>query len=180
MNAQRRASLFIVILVISFDCILRARSKNAPIDAFPLDDEADDGYVMEDMNLVQSDQAEPRFLRMPYPYGHMQHHAASSTGGKHDQSKQRPPNLVLTKEITIKQGQLKGYVRVMHSQSGLRNVDQYLGIPYAAPPIGNGRFMAPGMYSSFLLMSCDAKAIPNETNMNENQTHSITWHFICA
>lgn len=49
-----------------------------------------------------------------------------------------------TREVLIKQGRLKGIVRVMHPQSGLKNVEQYLGIPYAEAPIGNKRFMPPG------------------------------------
>uniref|UniRef100_A0A1Q3G489 Putative esterase and lipase n=1 Tax=Culex tarsalis TaxID=7177 RepID=A0A1Q3G489_CULTA len=49
-----------------------------------------------------------------------------------------------TREVAVKQGRLKGIVRVMHPQSGLKNVDQYLGIPYAEAPVGSRRFMPPG------------------------------------
>lgn len=49
-----------------------------------------------------------------------------------------------TREIAVKQGRLKGAVRIMHPQSGLKNVDQFLGIPYAEAPIGSRRFMPPG------------------------------------
>ncbi|XP_055539107.1 uncharacterized protein LOC129726440 [Wyeomyia smithii] len=49
-----------------------------------------------------------------------------------------------TREVAVKQGRIKGVVRVMHPQSGLKNVDQYLGIPYAEAPVGSRRFMPPG------------------------------------
>ncbi|XP_059619830.1 neuroligin-4, X-linked [Phlebotomus argentipes] len=53
-------------------------------------------------------------------------------------------NFTLTRQIAIKQGILRGVVRHMHPQSGLRDVDQFLGIPYAEPPINSKRFMPPG------------------------------------
>uniref|UniRef100_A0A1A9VW81 COesterase domain-containing protein n=1 Tax=Glossina austeni TaxID=7395 RepID=A0A1A9VW81_GLOAU len=46
-------------------------------------------------------------------------------------------------EITIKQGRLIGIRRTFHSSTGLRDVDQYLGLPYAESPIGSRRFMPP-------------------------------------
>lgn len=49
----------------------------------------------------------------------------------------------MTREVLTKQGRLTGVVREMHVQSRLRNVDQFLGIPYAAPPVDSGRFMPP-------------------------------------
>lgn len=52
-------------------------------------------------------------------------------------------NSILTREIKIKQGRLKGIVRELKNKN-LRNVEVYLGIPYAAPPVGNLRFMPPG------------------------------------
>lgn len=60
------------------------------------------------------------------------------------------PDLIYTKDVVIKQGRIRGFVRIMHPQSGLRNVDQYLGIPYAEAPIAALRFMPPGTKSFFL------------------------------
>lgn len=53
--------------------------------------------------------------------------------------------LLYTKEIFIKQGRIKGIIRNFHPQTGLKDVDQYLGIPYAEAPTGSRRFMPPGM-----------------------------------
>lgn len=52
--------------------------------------------------------------------------------------------MVLSREVAIKQGRVKGVVRSMYTQSGLRDVNQYLGLPYAESPVGNKRFMPPG------------------------------------
>lgn len=49
-----------------------------------------------------------------------------------------------TREILVKEGRVKGVVRIMHPQSGLKNVDQFLGLPYAEAPVGSRRFMPPG------------------------------------
>lgn len=110
----------------------------------------DDGYVMEDMNQVQQDQ--PLYMRQPFFYGQMQKEpsAQEKFEQKRRIDKAQSPNLQLTKELLIKQGRLKGFVRTMHPQTGLKSVRQYLGIPYAAAPIGNGRFMPPGLFISFL------------------------------
>lgn len=104
----------------------------------------DDGYVMEDMSLLQNDQ--PAFMRSLYgqsqreqPLSHEKVEQNKRGGGP------LPQNTQFTKEVIIKQGRLKGHVRSMHPQTGLKNVRQYLGIPYAAAPIGNGRFMPPGI-----------------------------------
>uniref|UniRef100_A0A1B0CTL9 Carboxylesterase type B domain-containing protein n=2 Tax=Lutzomyia longipalpis TaxID=7200 RepID=A0A1B0CTL9_LUTLO len=58
--------------------------------------------------------------------------------------RQSQRNMTLTRQIAIKQGILRGVVRFMHPQSGLRDVDQFLGVPYAEPPINSKRFMPPG------------------------------------
>ncbi|XP_068155832.1 uncharacterized protein Nlg1 isoform X1 [Drosophila tropicalis] len=55
-----------------------------------------------------------------------------------------PDKLQYTKEIQIKQGRLMGITRRFQVTSGLREVDQYLGLPYAEAPTANRRFMPPG------------------------------------
>ena len=52
--------------------------------------------------------------------------------------------LSYTNEIYLKQGRIKGIVRNFQIQTGLRDVDQYLGIPYAEAPVGSRRFMPAG------------------------------------
>lgn len=41
------------------------------------------------------------------------------------------------------QGYLLGKSQVIHVGSGWRSIRQFLGIPYAAPPLGERRFSAP-------------------------------------
>lgn len=103
----------------------------------------DDGYVMEDMNLMQQDQ--------PYSPYH-RHHPFQMQKDYSTQEKRNLPqqNWQLTNAVQIKQGHLKGVIRPMHPHTGLRNVHQYLGIPYAAAPIGNGRFMPPGLCTPYI------------------------------
>jgi hypothetical protein len=48
-----------------------------------------------------------------------------------------------TREVQIKQGKLVGIVREMSVQLRLKNVHQFLGIPYAEAPIESRRFMPP-------------------------------------
>lgn len=48
-----------------------------------------------------------------------------------------------TREITLKQGRLKGVVRSLKNGK-LPPVEVFMGIPYAAPPVGSLRFMPPG------------------------------------
>lgn len=113
-----------------------------------------DEYVMEDMSLIQNDQPSLQHSRLKHSqqlFGHIQNEAPEPEPKKRMSS--LPGNVQFTKEILIKQGRLKGYVRIMHPQTGLKNVRQYLGIPYAAAPIGNGRFMPPGLYRYFFLSS---------------------------
>lgn len=116
---------------------------------------SEDGYVWEDMSLVQNDGPQDKYLRTPhsYGYGHIQRQLPAATERQEHKRKMgnAPPDLIYTKEIVTKQGRLKGFVRIMHPQTGLRNVDQYLGIPYAAAPIGNGRFMPPGNLHIYIL-----------------------------
>lgn len=49
----------------------------------------------------------------------------------------------MTREVQVKQGRVTGIVREMHSQSRLKNVDQFLGIPFAEAPVDSRRFMPP-------------------------------------
>lgn len=50
----------------------------------------------------------------------------------------------LTKEYHLRQGALRGFIVKPSRQYQLQNVEIFLGIPYAAPPVGNLRFMPPG------------------------------------
>lgn len=101
-----------------------------------------DGFVMEDMNIVQQDQPYQRQTFL----GQMQREPPAQ-----DPRKRlfHQTNVQLTREIVIKQGRLRGLVRSMHPQTGLKSVRQYLGIPYAAAPLGNARFMPPGLFPIF-------------------------------
>lgn len=49
-----------------------------------------------------------------------------------------------TREVQIKQGKVKGLIVEPRWNHALAGVEQYLGLPYAAPPIGEMRFMPPG------------------------------------
>ncbi|XP_034660110.1 uncharacterized protein LOC117896146 [Drosophila subobscura] len=72
--------------------------------------------------------------------------AAATTVTTHHPGRRHvvPDKLQYTKEIQIKQGRLMGITRRFQVTSGLREVDQYLGLPYAEAPTGNRRFMPPG------------------------------------
>lgn len=91
----------------------------------PSYDYQNDDYVVEDNELRQNDQPD-RHLRLPYSYGSIRKQPPQYEKHKFHQHRE-DPNVEYTKEVNIKQGRLKGMVRRMHAQSGLRNVDQYLG-----------------------------------------------------
>jgi len=55
-----------------------------------------------------------------------------------------PDKLQYTQEIQVKQGRLMGITRRFQVTSGLRQVDQFLGLPYAEAPTDGRRFMPPG------------------------------------
>lgn len=76
----------------------------------------------------------------------------------HNHHHQQQQDVEHTREITIKQGRVKGIVRAMYRDSGLRDVDQFLGLPYAEAPVGNKRFMPPGKTCSFTC--CNVSAFP--------------------
>lgn len=105
--------------------------------------ESNEEFILKSIEVAQSDQ--PAFLRTSFGHKQIEPTSPEKFEGK-KQGDNLPSNLQFTKEILIKQGRIKGYIRSMHSQTGLKNVRQYLGIPYAAAPVGNGRFMPPGDY----------------------------------
>ncbi|XP_055317248.1 uncharacterized protein LOC129576332 [Sitodiplosis mosellana] len=143
----------------------------------------DDEFVMEDMSLVQQDQ--PSFMRQPFDrlYGQMQREPPAQE--KFEQKRRtgngQLPNVQFTREVQIKQGRLKGLVRAMHPQTGLKNVRQYLGIPYAAAPIGNGRFMPPGAPPPWngLKMAVELSPVcpQNLPSLNNSQQHLTTGRY---
>ncbi|XP_034484812.1 uncharacterized protein LOC117789788 [Drosophila innubila] len=70
---------------------------------------------------------------------------SSGTSTHHPERRHvEPQKLQYTKEIQIKQGRLVGITRLFQVTSGLREVNQYLGLPYAEAPTGSRRFMPPG------------------------------------
>lgn len=82
---------------------------------------------------------------------------SSGTSTRHPERRHVVPDkLQYTKEIQIKQGRLMGITRRFQVTSGLGEVDQYLGIPYAEAPIGSRRFMPPGEYLATVLTSFSA------------------------
>lgn len=120
-------------------------SKNRKTKSASDTENYDDGFVVEDMNLVQQDQ--PLYMRQPLFYGQMQKEPSAQEKFEQKRRLGNGQSLQFTKELVIKQGRLKGFVRSMHPQTGLKSVRQYLGIPYAAAPIQNGRFMPPGLFT---------------------------------
>lgn len=79
---------------------------------------------------------------------------SSGTSTRHPERRHVVPDkLQYTKEIQIKQGRLMGITRRFQVTSGLAEVDQYLGIPYAEAPTGSRRFMPPGEYPARVLTS---------------------------
>lgn len=127
-----------------------ADEKDDAIRVVVGDNDGNDIEQQHQQDHMQSDQPHQQqhfygnFRRQPPHQNQQQQQQQQSPNHPHSSNHQDEPNVEYTKETLIKQGRLKGMVRVMHAQSGLHNVDQYLGIPYAAAPVGNGRFMPPG------------------------------------
>ncbi|XP_063372659.1 uncharacterized protein LOC134660796 [Cydia amplana] len=55
----------------------------------------------------------------------------------------------LTREYDLRQGALRGLIVKPSRQYDLQSVEMFLGIPYAAPPVGNFRFMPPASAPSW-------------------------------
>lgn len=49
------------------------------------------------------------------------------------------PDQVLSRLVTTKYGKIQGFIR-HYARHNLPPVEVYLGIPYASPPLGDGRF----------------------------------------
>lgn len=58
----------------------------------------------------------------------------------------RYPSSGVTREIHVRQGRLVGVVRTVQ---GFGEVHQFLGLPYAEPPVGSQRFMPPASPSQW-------------------------------
>lgn len=105
---------------------LNAPEAIGSIEILSSPDYQNDDYVMEDNDELRQNDQPDRHLRLPYSYGSVRKQPPQFEKHKFHQHRE-DQNVEYTKEVNIKQGRLKGMVRRMHAQSGLRNVDQYLG-----------------------------------------------------
>lgn len=74
--------------------------------------------------------------------------AVSSQSYKYDYGYNTNPKQY-TRKIVLKQGVLQGVIVDPKVNRALSRTEQYLGIPYAAPPVGDLRFMPPGSAPSW-------------------------------
>ncbi|XP_011209314.3 uncharacterized protein LOC105230312 isoform X1 [Bactrocera dorsalis] len=115
---------------------------NANSVAIALSSNLSDGLLVEPAAVASSDDTSNN---------NNNSHSTNGVHNKHNKaphSNERrhivPEKLQYTKEIRMKQGRLMGITRHFHPSTGLRDVDQYLGLPYAEAPVGSRRFMPPG------------------------------------
>ncbi|KAK3916937.1 Neuroligin 4-like [Frankliniella fusca] len=83
-----------------------------------------------------------------YPYHHHQHTDDNPPGaaGRGHGGVPRYSSSGVTREIAVRQGRLVGVVRAV---PGFGEVHQFLGLPYAEPPVGSQRFMPPASPSQW-------------------------------